>query len=106
MAKTRPPKNSDASGPAVIFLKLLFPLHLDCDTVNQETKNQVIEEIHQTCKDVGFFYLTGHGVEESTLDKIFTAVKDFFALPMETKNSMNIHNSRSYAGYVETSRYC
>ena len=71
--------------------------------MDQETKDLVIHQIHQTCKDVGFFYLTGHEVELSTLDKIFTAAKSLFATPVETKNSINIHNSSSYNGYVETS---
>ena len=73
--------------------------------VDQGLKDKVIQQIHQACRDVGFFYLTGHGVEQSTLDKIFTVMKSFFALPLATKNTINIHNSEFYRGYFETSKF-
>jgi len=74
-----------------------------CDAVDKQAKDLVIEQITQACKDVGFFYLSGHGVEKSTLNQIFTSAKKFFALPLEKKNTINIHNSPSYSGYIETS---
>lgn len=86
----------------------ISPLWTLCDTdgsnteVDQGLKDKVIQQIHQACRDVGFFYLTGHGVEQSTLDKIFTVMKSFFALPLATKNTINIHNSEFYRGYFET----
>ena len=73
--------------------------------VDQGLKDKVIQQIHQACRDVGFFYLTGHGVEQSTMDKIFTVMKSFFALPLATKNTINIHNSEFYRGYFETSKF-
>ena len=71
--------------------------------MDKQAKDLVIEQITQACKDVGFFYLSGHGVEKSTLNQIFTSAKKFFALPLEKKNTINIHNSPSYSGYIETS---
>lgn len=55
------------------------------DAVDKQAKDLVIEQITQACKDVGFFYLSGHGVEKSSLNQIFTATKNFFALPLKKK---------------------
>ena len=74
------------------------------ETVDQHAKDHgVIQQICQACKDVGFFYLTGHGVEQSSLNQIFNAMKNFFALPLEKKNAISVHNSPSFSGYIETS---
>lgn len=71
--------------------------------MDKQTRDLVIQQISQACKDVGFFYLTGHGVEHATLNQIVTAAKNFFALPLGTKNTINIHKCPSLSGYSETS---
>ena len=73
----------------------------DNDLVDQQAIDQVYQQIRQTCKDIGFFYITGHGVEQSTMDLLLKYTQKFFALPMEKKTALNIHNSPSYNGYVE-----
>ena len=88
-----------------LILVFLFVADGSNTEVDQGLKDKVIQQIHQACRDVGFFYLTGHGVEQSTMDKIFTVMKSFFALPLATKNTINIHNSEFYRGYFETSKF-
>ena len=39
--------------------------------MDQQAIDKVYQQIHQTCKDIGFFYITGHGVEQSTMDLLF-----------------------------------
>ena len=75
------------------------------EVVDQYAKDVVIQQICQACKDVGFFYITGHGVEQSSLDQMFSAMKNFFALPLEKKNAISVHNSPCYYGYVGTSEH-
>ena len=69
--------------------------------MDQQAIDQVYEQIHQTCKDIGFFYITGHGVENLTMDLLLSYTQKFFALPMEKKTAFSIHKSPSYNGYIE-----
>ena len=68
--------------------------------MDQETINQVYQEIHEACKNTGFFYITGHGVEQSTMDLLFSYAQKFFALPLEKKSAISIHKCPSYNGYI------
>ena len=86
----------------VCEILILFSI-LGRDAVDKQAKDLVIEQITKACKDAGFFYLSGHGVEKSSLNQIFTATKNFFALPLEKKNAINVRNSPLYSGYTETS---
>ena len=78
----------------------------DNDLVDQQAIDQVYQQIRQTCKDIGFFYITGHGVEQSTMDLLLKYTQKFFALPMEKKTTLSIHNSPSYNGYIEPGITC
>ena len=50
--------------------------------------------------DVGFFYLVGHGVEESLMDDLLAASREFFALPAEQKLAVENVNSPQFRGYT------
>lgn len=56
--------------------------------------------IGQACRDIGFFYVTGHGVERALMEAAFGAARDFFALPLAAKNAISIHKSPHNRGYV------
>ena len=63
-----------------------------------------IKEIHEACRDIGFLYLTGHGMEKATMDKMMEKAWTFFALPIEKKMALRIpENSpiQPWLGYVE-----
>ena len=70
----------------------------------QRAKDHVTFQINQAFKDVGFFYVTGHGVDQSVIHQIFTAAKNLFALPLGKKKANDIHNCPSFSGYIETSK--
>lgn len=60
-------------------------------------------KIHEACRDVGFLYITGHGVSQKTLDSVLDVQNEFFALDLEEKKK--IHMSKSSAkgrGYQHT----
>jgi isopenicillin N synthase-like dioxygenase len=42
-------------------------------------------EIHAACTQIGFFYLSNHGVPQSIIDGAEQAARRFFAFPVETK---------------------
>ena len=41
-------------------------------------RRAVAGEIANACEQIGFFYLTGHGVPQAEIDAIFAAAADFF----------------------------
>jgi len=47
--------------------------------------NDVPREIHQACRETGFFYVANHGVPQSLIDAQFSEARRFFALPLERK---------------------
>jgi isopenicillin N synthase-like dioxygenase len=63
-------------------------------------RERVAAEIGQAARDVGFFYITGTGIDESLFDRLLEASKEFFALPVEEKMRSYIGLSRCHRGYV------
>ena len=50
-----------------------------------EARLQAAKELVAACRDVGFVYITGHGVPDDTLAKAFDVSKKFYDLPQEEK---------------------
>jgi isopenicillin N synthase-like dioxygenase len=42
-------------------------------------------EVRDACKNVGFSYALGHGVDQAIIDRAFAASRRFHALPLEQK---------------------
>jgi len=80
----------------------ISPLCKSGNLADQQAINQVYQQIHQACKDIGFFYITGHGVEQSTMDLLFSYAQKFFSLPLEKKTAISIDKCPSYNGYVKS----
>jgi isopenicillin N synthase-like dioxygenase len=51
------------------------------------------------CHEVGFFYLTQHGVEDEFVDRYFGALEAFFALPETVKAQIDKHRSPQFRGW-------
>ncbi|MEO1062890.1 MAG: 2-oxoglutarate and iron-dependent oxygenase domain-containing protein [Actinomycetota bacterium] len=58
----------------------------------------VVDAVRQACERVGFLVITGHGVDESDVDALLDAARDFFAQPLETK--LRAHHDEVYRGYT------
>ena len=52
---------------------------------SSEDQAAVVAEIVAACEDLGFFYLTGHGVPDALRAKVFERSAQLFHLPMEEK---------------------
>ena len=65
-----------------------------------ESTALVAEQIRQACLEVGFFYVTGHGVDPALVESTFAAAQAFFALPADQKNAVSIKNSTKMRGYT------
>src|ERR1700709_847093 len=60
-------------------------------------RHAVAEAIGRACRDNGFFYATGHGVDAARLD---TLAREFFALPDAEKMDIAMaHGGRAWRGY-------
>jgi len=62
-------------------------------------RQEVADSLVRACHEVGFFLLVDHGIDQGLIDRYFAALKDFFALPVETKALMAKANSRHFRGW-------
>jgi len=62
-------------------------------------RRAVARKIGRACRNIGFFYLTGHGIPRSMVDGVFAEARRFFALPPEKKRAIAIENSPCHRGY-------
>ncbi len=56
------------------------------------------EELRYAAENVGFFYVSHHGVPQALLDAAFAASQRFHALPLDTKMAVKINNNN--IGYL------
>ncbi|HAT40375.1 MAG TPA: 2-oxobutyrate oxidase [Rheinheimera sp.] len=63
------------------------------------TRTDALAELARICRDVGFFYLTGHGLSQAQLDAMLTLGRDFFALPDSEKRAIQMRHSPHFRGY-------
>lgn len=58
-----------------------------------------LDELRHAARDVGFFYLTGHGIDAGLLSQVQDQARQFFALPDSEKNAVAMVNSAHFRGY-------
>jgi isopenicillin N synthase-like dioxygenase len=61
---------------------------------------RVAAEIGRSCRDIGFFYVSGHGVSDRVVADVFAAARRFFALPLAEKERVSVTNALSNYGYI------
>jgi isopenicillin N synthase-like dioxygenase len=66
-----------------------------------ELRKRLAGKIYDACVRVGFFYIKNHGVEDSVMNDIFSAAKDFFNLPLEDKIAIDLNKSPHFRGYTK-----
>ena len=57
-------------------------------------------DLRSAARDVGFFYLSGHGIAVDEIERVFAAAKQFFALPEAEKLAIEMVNSPHFRGYT------
>ena len=57
-------------------------------------------EVAQACREVGFFYVRGHGVPGDVLDAVMAQAHAFFAQPHAYKDALKISADSDNQGYV------
>jgi isopenicillin N synthase-like dioxygenase len=63
-------------------------------------RERVAVEIGKAAGEVGFFYVSGAGVDESLFERMLASTQEFFALPVEEKMRSYIGLSQCHRGYV------
>lgn len=75
--------NENASVPAIV-----------------EAQERTAIDIETACRNSGFFYVTGHGISQSTFQKLETISQQFFSLPTEDKMAISMQKGgRAWRGY-------
>jgi len=61
---------------------------------------EVAKQLGAACREVGFFYITNHGVPEEVITDTFEYAQRFFALPLNEKMEYSLErNSTCFRGY-------
>lgn len=62
----------------------------------------VCDSLHRACQDVGFFYVSHHGVSKELQSKLEAAAKVFFNLPEEQKAAFSMEKGgRAWRGWFK-----
>ncbi|AZV17737.1 MULTISPECIES: isopenicillin N synthase family oxygenase [unclassified Mesorhizobium] len=57
-------------------------------------------DLRTAARDVGFFYLSGHGISTSEINDVLDASRRFFALPQSDKLAIEMVKSQQFRGYT------
>jgi isopenicillin N synthase-like dioxygenase len=63
-------------------------------------RERVAADIGRAAREIGFLYISGTGIDAALFDRMLTATKTFFALPVEEKMRSFIGLSTCHRGYV------
>jgi isopenicillin N synthase-like dioxygenase len=70
------------------------------DLENPTARARVGQEIREACINIGFFYITGHGVPQSEFEELIAWAHRLFALPLENKLALHKNNHPRKFGYM------
>ncbi|RUV81023.1 isopenicillin N synthase family oxygenase, partial [Mesorhizobium sp. M5C.F.Ca.IN.020.14.1.1] len=59
-------------------------------------------DLRTAARDVGFFYLSGHGISAVEIDEVLDASRRFFALPEADKLAIEMVKSPQFRGYTRS----
>ncbi|KAG3156584.1 hypothetical protein PC128_g21840 [Phytophthora cactorum] len=81
---------------------MAFPSDAEVDTALRDAKDgaltKIIDDVRAAASEWGFFYIADHGLPEKEVDRFQAAMRSFFNLPKEIKNTIrrSATNSRGY----------
>lgn len=67
---------------------------------DQAGLDRLAREIGAACRDIGFFYVTHHGIPPALVDRTFAMARAFFALQLKAKLAVAMANSPHNRGYM------
>lgn len=63
-------------------------------------RRELADLIRDACINVGFFYISHHGISSEVISGALSAAKRYFELPVSEKLKLDIHKSDNYKGYT------
>ncbi|WP_137936393.1 2-oxoglutarate and iron-dependent oxygenase domain-containing protein [Chitinivorax sp. B] len=70
------------------------------DFQHAATRPRFLAELRAAARDIGFFYLTGHGVDDDLQQQALAISRQFFLLPTSEKLQVQMANSPHFRGYT------
>lgn len=67
-------------------------------------RRRVADDIVDGFKEVGFIYLTGHGIQPDVIENVYKKSAEFFELPQHIKDQVAWDDPRANRGYVKVGR--
>lgn len=67
---------------------------------SEEERIAFREELRRVTHEVGFFYLTGHGIDQQFIEEFLDVSREFFALPEERKLLLENTYNPHFRGYT------
>jgi len=90
--------------PASSAITSLPTLDISRFDAGPEEKRAFVEELRRVSREVGFFYISGHGVNPGLVSATVDLARRFFALPEEDKLAIEMINSPHFRGYNRAGR--
>jgi isopenicillin N synthase-like dioxygenase len=75
-------------------------LDLERFDVGSTERERFLCDLRHAAREVGFFYVSGHGVAPKLLSDLLSMTRRFFALPLHDKCALDIANSPHFRGYT------
>jgi isopenicillin N synthase-like dioxygenase len=69
-------------------------------TAEPAEREKFLEELRGISHDIGFFYLTGHGIDQNLIKQMLKMTRRFFELPEADKLAIEMVNSPHFRGYT------
>lgn len=66
---------------------------------DNQIRQDELNKLDHACREIGFIYLSHHGISQALIDKMFVTIKNYFDRPLEEKRKIEITNSRNHRGY-------
>ena len=67
---------------------------------DKSKKQQFIDEIGHAYENIGFVALKGHFLDDQLVESLYAEIKNFFELPVQTKEKYEIPGIGGQRGYV------
>ena len=79
-----------------------FPPIIDLGRFGEDANERTtfLEDLGAAAREIGFFYLVGHGLSQEDIESMFALTKKFFALPAEEKLAIEMVHSPQFRGYT------
>ncbi|WP_163121375.1 isopenicillin N synthase family dioxygenase [Acinetobacter portensis] len=67
----------------------------------EDSQAQFLKDLQTIAKEIGFFYLVGHGISKQRIEEIQNISKQFFSLDQNKKDELAMINSPHFRGYSQ-----